>query len=209
MSVSESKTEVKAEASAEVKAEASVVPEVKESKGLDDEIKVSDAPLSLLCKDGPLPVNRRLFLKSSLIKGALDLDPEGKEIEMKNFDKDVLSHVEKLLEYDRDHPFESPPHPLRSLKMEENLKDKWYATFVDGIADGSNEQKYFFRLIDYLNCMNYLNLQVLLELFCCKAATMVKQKDETALRDLIAYHAPFTEEERKSIENEDRWIEGE
>ncbi len=110
-------------------------------------------------------------------------DKDATRIELTNVSSDIL---ETILEYMRHHttPPRSPADiqeivkPIRALDMKKIVGDPWDADFVD-----SKTPK---QIFDVILAANYMQIDPLLNLFCAKVATLIKNKGHEEIRALFA-----------------------
>lgn len=70
--------------------------------------------------------------------------------------------------------------PLQSNLLRDNVKQEWYAKFVEDIVD----QRFLFRLI---NATNYLDVEPLLQLTVLATAVRVDGKSEDEVRSMFDF----------------------
>ena len=80
-----------------------------------------------------------------------------------------------------------------------NLTDEWSANFVDKM---STEE-----LANLTVAANYMGINSLLDLCCAKVATLCKDKSDEEIFKNFNINETFSEEEKKKIIEENKWIE--
>jgi len=93
---------------------------------------------------------------------------------------ETLKHI---VDYMNHHKGSEPPiieKPLRNKKMSENVKDKWDAPFIDGIADKSKQNLYSLIL-----AANYMDIKALLHLGCAKVASLIKGQPLEKIKEIL------------------------
>ena len=75
---------------------------------------------------------------------------------------------------------------------------EWDATFVEV------DQETLFELI---LAANYMDVKALLDLTCCKVASMIKGKTPEEIRKQFNIQNDFTPEEEKAVRAENKWAE--
>ena len=86
-----------------------------------------------------------------------------------------------IVEYLKHHDGKVPQEiakPIRSVKMERIVDDRWDATFIDNMS-----KKTIFQVI--LGA-NYMDLPSLLHLGCAKIATLIKGKSPEEIKNILA-----------------------
>mmetsp|Transcript_9876 Transcript_9876/g.13751 ORF Transcript_9876/g.13751 Transcript_9876/m.13751 type:complete len:185 (+) Transcript_9876:77-631(+) len=151
-----------------------------EVNGLDEEVK--DEMITLKSKDGKtIEVNKKYAFISQVIKTSLENDPDTKEsLPIMGVNMETLEHIVKYMNH---HKGSEPPiveKPLRNKKMSENVKDKWDAPFIDGIADKSKQALY-----DLILAANYMDIKALLHLGCAKVASLIKGQPLERIREIL------------------------
>ena len=106
------------------------------------------------------------------------LDQKAKEIPIKKVNADIL---QLIVEYLKHHDGKVPQEiakPIRSVKMERIVDDRWDAQFIDNMS-----KKTIFQVI--LGA-NYMDLPSLLHLGCAKIATLIKGKSPEEIKNILA-----------------------
>lgn len=125
-------------------------------------------------------MDRKIALISSLIKTAVESDPDAKEVAIPAVASDIM---ELVISYMKHHNGSEPPiieKPLRSKVMKEVCKDPFDATFIDDI--GENRQ----QLYDLILAANYMHVNSLLHLGCAKVASLIKGQPVEKIKDILA-----------------------
>ncbi len=111
-----------------------------------------------------------------------------------------LGFVVEYLEYHKGEPQKVVEYPLKSKKMEENVKDKWDAELADKIATAN-------QIFNVMNLCNRLGIKSLLHLAGAKMAQMLKGESLETITKLIEDQGKDTspvipkEEEKKDDKN--------
>mmetsp|Transcript_26119 Transcript_26119/g.62938 ORF Transcript_26119/g.62938 Transcript_26119/m.62938 type:complete len:177 (+) Transcript_26119:79-609(+) len=148
--------------------------------GLDEEIK--DEMVTLKSKDNQtIEVNKKYAFISQVIKTSLENDSDDtKVLPIMGVEMETLKHI---VDYMNHHKGSEPPiieKPLRNKKMSENVKDKWDAPFIDGIADKSKQNLYSLIL-----AANYMDIKALLHLGCAKVASLIKGQPLEKIKEIL------------------------
>ena len=88
--------------------------------------------------------------------------------------------------------------PLTQNEMK-NLTDEWSANFVDKLT--------MEELVNLTVAANHMGINCLLDLCCAKIASMCKDKSEEEVLKTFGINEAFTEEDKKKIKEENKWIE--
>jgi len=147
--------------------------------GLDDD---GDETLTLVSMESEKPGRFELEKKSAmmckLVRSILEGDPTATEIPIKKVKKDIL---ERIVEYLKHHNGKEPAEiakPIRSVKMDRIVEDKWDAEFINKMS-----KKVIFQVI--LGA-NYMDVPSLLHLGCAKIATLIKGKSPDEIKQILS-----------------------
>eukprot|EP01084_Bolivina_argentea_P274841 468576_1 len=147
--------------------------------GLDDD---GDETIVLISSEDDNPRKfdcaRSAALMSNLVKSILEGDSSAKEIPIKKVRGDIL---ELIVDYIKHHKGKQPEEiakPIRSVKMERIVADKWDAEYINKL-----NKKTIFQVI--LGA-NYMDLPSLLHLGCAKIATLIKGKSPEEIKNILA-----------------------
>jgi len=161
-----------------------------ETGGLDDD---DQETIVLISNDEPNPQRFEITKKAAslcnLIKSILDGDASAKEIPIKKVRGDILALI---VEYLKRHNGKKPAEiakPIRSVKMEKIVEDKWDADFINKMS-----KKVIFQVI--LGA-NYMDLPSLLHLGCAKIATLIKGKSPEEIKNILSDESNEVPEEAK------------
>ena len=127
--------------------------------------------------------------------GLITIDQKAKEIPIKKVNADILKLI---VEYLKHHDGKVPQEiakPIRSVKMERIVDDRWDAQFIDNMS-----KKTIFQVI--LGA-NYMDLPSLLHLGCAKIATLIKGKSPEEIKNILAddsdQGAPAQQEQKSDV----------
>ena len=129
---------------------------------------------------------------------------EGKEIEVSKKAielSDLLKNAEKIKEYLTHFNGIAPPEiekPLSNNEMK-NVTDEWSAGFINKLT--------IEELVNLTVAANYMGINSLLDLCSAKIASLCKDKNEEEIFKTFGINEPFTEEEKKKIKEENKWID--
>lgn len=115
----------------------------------------------------------------------------------------ALGFVVEYLQHHNGEKQEIVQYPLKSKKMEENVKDKWDSEFVEKVATAN-------QIFNVMNLCNRLVIKSLLHLAASKMAQMLKGESLETIKTLIETQGKDTspvlpkEEEKKENTKEEK-----
>jgi S-phase kinase-associated protein 1 len=116
-------------------------------------------------------------------------------IEIPEIKGSTLQLIVEFLEHMKDNPCSELPKPLPQYDLRE-LISEWENNFL---AKFDND---IYKLFEFINGVNYLDVRPLLELCCAKAATIVKDYEQQKFMEVFQIEADMTEEDLKKLEIE-------
>jgi len=153
--------------------------ETEEAGGLDED---NDKTLTLISMEETNPQKFTISGKAAemckLVRSILEGDQSATEIPIKKVKGDIL---ELIVEYLKHHNGKVPAEiakPIRSVKMEKIVEDKWDADFINNMS-----KKVIFQVI--LGA-NYMDVPSLLHLGCAKIATLIKGKSPDEIKQILS-----------------------
>jgi len=160
--------------------------------GLDDELEADVLTLVSMEEDSPrkFEVTPKAASMCKLVQSIVEGDREATEIPIKKVSGDVL---ELIVEYLKHHDGKAPAEiakPIRSIKMDKIVEDKWDAEFINKLS-----KKMIFQVI--LGA-NYMDIPSLLHLGCAKIATMIKGKSPDEIRSILSDDGDSGDAEEKA-----------
>mmetsp|Transcript_15539 Transcript_15539/g.23709 ORF Transcript_15539/g.23709 Transcript_15539/m.23709 type:complete len:183 (+) Transcript_15539:180-728(+) len=154
-------------------------PEEEEMGGLDDG---DEENLVLISSEDDSPkefeISRKAALMCNLVKSILEGDNGAKKIPIKKVRGDILELIVEYLKHHNGKKPEEIAKPIRSVKMERIVADKWDADYINKM-----NKKTIFQVI--LGA-NYMDLPSLLHLGCAKIATLIKGKSPEEIKNILA-----------------------
>ena len=155
--------------------------------------------IKLVTKEGKeIEITKKDAELSELLKSAINDNPKESSFPLNELDEKC---GEKIKEYLSHFNGVAPPEiekPITSNEMK-NLTDEWSANFVDKM---STEE-----LVNLTVAANYMGINSLLDLCCAKVATLCKDKSDEEIFKNFNINETFSEEEKKKIIEENKWIE--
>jgi len=88
--------------------------------------------------------------------------------------------------------------PLQENEMK-NVTDEWSANFIDKLSVE--------ELVNLTVASNFMGINCLLDLCAAKIASMCKDKSEDDILKSFGITEPFTDEDKKKIKEENKWID--
>jgi len=153
--------------------------EKQEVGGLDDD---EEQTLTLVSMEETDPqkfaINKKAAEMCKLVRSILEGDASATEIPIKKVKGDILALI---VEYLKHHNGKVPAEiakPIRSVKMEKIVEDKWDADFINNMS-----KKVIFQVI--LGA-NYMDVPSLLHLGCAKIATLIKGKSPDEIKQILS-----------------------
>jgi len=153
--------------------------EQEEAGGLDEE---DDQTLTLVSMEETNPqkfvINKKAAEMCKLVRSILEGDPSATEIPIKKVKGEILASI---VEYLKHHNGKIPAEiakPIRSVKMDKIVEDKWDADFINNMS-----KKMIFQVI--LGA-NYMDVPSLLHLGCAKIATLIKGKSPDEIKQILS-----------------------
>merc|ERR1712204_51324 len=161
-----------------------------EMGGLDDDV---DENLILISSEDDSPkefeISRKAALMCNLVKSILEGDANAAKIPIKKVRGDILELIVEYLKHHNGKKPEEIAKPIRSVKMERIVADKWDADYINKM-----NKKTIFQVI--LGA-NYMDLPSLLHLGCAKIATLIKGKSPEEIKNILADDSNAKSEENK------------
>ena len=133
---------------------------------------------------------------SSIIQGMID-DGDADDVPLPEVKKAVLL---KVIEFCEKHLVDPLPEIEKPLKSD-NLSDvvpEFYGNFVDIKVE---------ELYELTLAANYLDIKDLIQLCSAKTASLMRGKTVAEIREMFHLEDDFTDEERKEIEEENKWAQ--
>jgi S-phase kinase-associated protein 1 len=156
-----------------------------------------EGSVTIICDGGSTITPLRFAMVSKLVEA---IAPEEKEIPLPGVTKPVM---EKVLAFNelylsKGGEFPEIEKPIKSTVMAD-VVPSYYAEFIDPMTID--------EITLLLNAANYLDVRPLLDLCCCKLASMIKGKTPEEIRTLFNIANDFTPEEEAAIGEENKWCE--
>ena len=155
--------------------------------------------IKLITKEGKeIEISKKAAELSELLKGAMADYPEDGSLPLNEVDEKSAEKIKEFLTHYNGQPPTEIEKPLTQNEMK-NVTDEFSATFVDKLT--------IEELVNLTVAANYMGINCLLDLCCAKIASMCKDKTEEEVMKTFNINEPFTEEEKKKIREENKWID--
>ena len=155
--------------------------------------------IKLITKENKeIEISKKAAELSDLLKGAMNDFPNEEKFPLNEIDEKSIEKVrDYLTHYNGVAPAEIEK-PLTQNEMK-NVTDQWSADFVDKLS--------IEELVNLTVAANFMGINSLLDLCSAKIASMCKDKNEEEIFKTFGITEPFTEEEKKKIKEENKWID--
>jgi len=153
--------------------------DVEEAGGLDEE---DHQPLTLVSMEDSnaqkFSINKKAAEMCKLVRSILEGDQSATEIPIKKVKAEILGLIVDYLKHHNGKVPAEIAKPIRSVKMEKIVEDKWDADFINNMS-----KKVIFQVI--LGA-NYMDVPSLLHLGCAKIATLIKGKSPDEIKQILS-----------------------
>ena len=155
--------------------------------------------IKLITKEGKeIELSKKAAELSDLLKATMNDFPNDSSLPLNEVDEKC---AEKIKEYLTHYNGQAPPEIEKPLTQNEmkNVTDEFSASFVDKLT--------IEELVNLTVAANFMGINCLLDLCCAKIASMCKDKTEEEVLKTFNINEPFTEEEKKKLREENKWID--
>ena len=160
---------------------------------------MEDSTIKLVLKDQKeIEITKKAAELSELLKTAINDYPNETSFPLNEVDEKSGEKIKEFLTHCNGTAPAEIEKPITSNEMK-NLTDEWSANFVDKM---STEE-----LANLTVAANYMGINSLLDLCCAKVATLCKDKSDEEIFKNFNINETFSEEEKKKIIEENKWIE--
>ena len=158
-----------------------------------------DKNIKLIVKDNKeIEISKKAAELSELLKGAINDFPNEVNFPLEDVDEKIAEKVKEYLAHFNGVAPAEIEKPLTQNEMK-NLTDAWSANFVDKLTMD--------ELVNLTVVANLMGINCLLDLCCAKIASMCKDKTEEEVLKTFGINEPFTEEDKKKIKEQNKWID--
>ena len=160
---------------------------------------MEESAIKLVLKDQKeIEITKKAAELSELLKTAINDYPNETSFPLNEVDEKSGEKIKEFLTHCNGTAPAEIEKPITSNEMK-NLTDEWSANFVDKM---STEE-----LANLTVAANYMGINSLLDLCCAKVATLCKDKSDEEIFKNFNINETFSEEEKKKIIEENKWIE--
>ena len=160
---------------------------------------MEETAIKLVLKDQKeIEITKKAAELSELLKTAINDYPNETSFPLNEVDEKSGEKIKEFLTHCNGTAPAEIEKPITSNEMK-NLTDEWSANFVDKM---STEE-----LANLTVAANYMGINSLLDLCCAKVATLCKDKSDEEIFKNFNINETFSEEEKKKIIEENKWIE--
>ena len=145
-----------------------------------------------------IEISKKAAELSDLLKNSINDYPNEVSFPIDELEEKI---AEKIKEYLTHFNGAAPPEIEKPLTQNEmkNVTDVWSANFIDKLS--------MEELVNLTVAANFMGINCLLDLCCAKIASMCKDKSEDEIFKNFGINEPFTEEEKRKIKEENKWID--
>ena len=145
-----------------------------------------------------IEISKKAAELSDLLKNSINDYPNEVSFPMDELEEKI---GEKIKEYLTHFNGVAPPEIEKPLTQNEmkNITDDWSAGFIDKLSMD--------ELVNLTVAANFMGINSLLDLCCAKIASMCKDKSEDEIFKNFGINEPFTEEDKRKIKEENKWID--
>ena len=145
-----------------------------------------------------IEISKKAAELSDLLKNSINDYPNEVSFPIDELEEKI---AEKIKEYLTHFNGVAPPEIEKPLTQNEmkNVTDVWSANFIDKLS--------MEELVNLTVAANFMGINCLLDLCCAKIASMCKDKSEDEIFKNFGINEPFTEEEKRKIKEENKWID--
>ena len=160
---------------------------------------MEESSIKLILKDQKeIEITKKAAELSELLKNSINEYPNETSFNLNDIDEKSGEKIKEFLtHYNGTAPAEIEK-PITSNEMK-NLTDEWSANFVDKMSID--------ELVNLTVAANHMGINSLLDLCCAKVASLCKDKSEDEIYKAFNINEPFSDEEKKKIMEENKWIE--
>ena len=155
--------------------------------------------IKIITKEGKeFTLSKKQCELSDLLKSAINDYPQEVSFPLNDLDEKNAQFIQEFLSHFNGEAPKEIEKPIQSNEMK-NLTDEWSSCFIDKIP-----------LEDLTNltvAANYMGINSLLDLCCAKVATLCKDKSEDEIFKNFGINEPLTEEDKRKIREENKWID--
>ena len=146
-----------------------------------------------------LPIKKKSAWLSNFLKKKIENGETNTPIVLAEVDEKIIDKIYEYLDHCSTEPPKVIEKPLQTNDMK-NATDEWSANFVDKIP--------LEDLVNLTTAASYMEISSLIDLCCAKLACMCQDKYEEDIFKVFNINETFTENEKKQLREDNKWIEG-
>ena len=160
---------------------------------------MEESSIKLILKDQKeIEITKKAAELSELLKNSINEYPNETSFTLNEIDEKSGEKIKEFLTHCNGTAPAEIEKPITSNEMK-NLTDEWSANFVDKMSID--------ELVNLTVAANHMGINSLLDLCCAKVASLCKDKSEDEIYKAFKINEPFSDEEKKQIMEENKWIE--
>ena len=145
-----------------------------------------------------IEITKKAAELSELLKNSISDYPNELIFPINELEEKQAEKIKEYLIHFNGVPPKEIEKPLTQNEMK-NVTDPWSANFVDKLS--------IEELVNLTVAANFMGINSLLDLCSAKIASMCKDKNEEEIFKTFGITEPLTEEEKKKIKEENKWID--
>ena len=155
--------------------------------------------IKLKTKDGKIiEIAKKVAELSEFLKSSISNLEKDSPIELTEVDEVNCEKIKEYLTHFNGVAPKEIEKPLTSNEMK-NVTDEWSANFIEKMTVD--------EVVNLTAAANYMEISCLLDLCCAKLASLCKDKSEKDIFKAFNVTEPISDEEKKKIFEENRWID--
>ena len=159
----------------------------------------NNSNIKLITKEGKeIEISKKAAELSELLKATINDYSNEVNFPLNEVDEKCAEKIKEYLTHFNGVAPAEIEKPLTQNEMK-NLTDEWSANFVDKLT--------MEELVKLTVAANFMGINCLLDLCCAKIASMCKDKSEDEILKQFGINESFSEEEKKKIKEENKWID--
>ena len=160
---------------------------------------MEESTIKLIVKEGKeIEITKKQAELSDLLKSAINEYPNETSFPLNELAEKDIEYIKEYLSHYNGEPPKEISKPLSSNEISE-LTDQFSAEFITKISVED--------LPNLTMAANYMGIKSLFDLCCTKVALLCKDKSEEEIFKTLNITETSTEEEKKKIKEDNKWIE--
>ena len=155
--------------------------------------------IKLITKEGKeIELSKKAAELSEVLKATINDFPNETNFPLNEIDEKIAEKMKEYLTHFNGVAPKEIEKPLTQNEMK-NLTDEWSTNFIDKLT--------LEELVNLTVAANSMGINCLLDLCSAKIASMCKDKSQDEILKTFGITEKFTEEEKKKIKEENKWID--